>query len=104
MAVYYKKQKVDVWQVSKNQPYPDWVAEAFSKNIFRWVDDRLIIALMAFCPSTRTAFLGFRVPKTTISICGNGTYGLVEQGDYLDRTNLRSVTPEDFATYYRVFP
>ena len=50
MKATYKDQSAEVWEISKNNEFPDWVKEAFEKNYLVWLDDRLRILMAGLFP------------------------------------------------------
>ena len=50
MKATYKDQSAEVWEISKNNEFPDWVKEGFEKNYLVWLDDRLRILMAGLFP------------------------------------------------------
>lgn len=51
MSVYFKDNKVEVWEISTSTKKPDWVEEGFQKNILQCIDGRFRILMPALSPS-----------------------------------------------------
>lgn len=92
MQLYHDGQVVDCWEISKSdkQP-PDWVVQAFQKNIMVWVDNRLRILMPALYSNWAqdSRYLGY------------GMYVFGEIGDVIDRTNGIVMTAKRYRESYK---
>lgn len=90
MKAIYKGNEVEVWEISDSNQIPDWVASAFKKNIFQWVDNRLRILMPALYPkwAKNSEYYGY----------GIFTFGNI--GDYVDLSNGKVVTKSSFKKNY----
>ena len=102
MKATYKDQSAEVWEISKNNEFPDWVKEAFEKNYHVWLDDRLRILMAGLFPPMIESL---QRDKASIFHAQGVQFGVVTigyLGDYLDVTNHRVVSKQQFARQYRI--
>lgn len=102
MTVLYRNEPVVVWQVNRIAPYPDWVQEAFDKNIMVWVDDHVRILMAALQPSALDNAKTGAVGTMAGGFGGYGMYVLAYPGDYLDVSNHRVVSEKTFQKEYNI--
>lgn len=102
MTVLYCNEPVVVWQVNRIAPYPDWVQEAFDKNIIVWVDDHVRILMAALQPSALENVKTGAVGTMVGGFGGYGMYVLAYPGDYLDVSNHRVVSEKTFQKEYNM--
>jgi hypothetical protein len=102
MQAFYKHHPATVWQISKTNQRPDWVQEAFNQNHLMWLDDRLRIVMAGLyspmIPSLQNE-------KADIFHDHGVMFGITSigyLGDYLDVTNHRVVTKEQFSKHYQI--
>ena len=92
MKATYKDQSAEVWEISKNNEFPNWVKEAFEKNyLMAGLFPPMIESLQHEKASV------FRVQGVQFGVV---TIGYL--GDYLDVTNHRVVSKQQFAKQYRI--
>ncbi|MCT4385333.1 hypothetical protein [Lacticaseibacillus paracasei] len=102
MKATYKDQSAEVWEISKNNEFPDWVKEAFEKNYLVWLDDRLRILMAGLFPPMIESL---QRDKASSFHAQGVQFGVVTIGyvsDYLDVTNHRVVSKQQFAKQYRI--
>ena len=102
MQAFYKHHPATVWQISKTNQRPDWVQEAFDQNYLTWLDDRLRIVMAGLyspmIPSLQNEKADiFHDHGVMFGITSIGYFG-----DYLDVTNHRVVTKEQFSKHYQI--
>lgn len=102
MQTFYKNRPATVWQISKTNQRPNWVQEAFDQNYLTWLDDRLRIVMAGLyspmIPSLQNE-------KADIFHDHGVMFGITSigyLGDYLDVTNHRVVTKEQFSKHYQI--
>ncbi|MCU6432050.1 hypothetical protein [Lacticaseibacillus paracasei] len=102
MKTIYKDQQAEVWEISKTNEQPDWVKEAFEKNYLVWLDDRLRILMAGLFPPMIKSLQNddFGIFHTQGVQFGVVTIGYL--GDFLDVTNHRVVSKQQFARQYRI--
>lgn len=97
MKTMYKGHPSDVWKISKTNIQPDWVKQAFKQNYLKWNDDTLVVAMSAINPSTK-----FNLKINILSYPGYASYPTGNIGDYLDITNHKIISEENFKKHYKV--
>lgn len=92
VIIDHDNKEVDVWEISTSSDKPDWVKEAFQKNILQWKDQRLRILMPALYPkwSKRSEYYGY------------GMYVFGDIGDIIDKTNGKVIRQSFFEKHYQL--
>ena len=89
MQAEYKGKICDIWQVGRENAQPDWVKQAFQKNVLQWKDDKLQVLMSGLGLADGEPFYG-------------QPYLMADLGDYLDATNHTLVSPKKFDKVYKI--
>ncbi|MGM9886499.1 MAG: role in replication [Lactococcus sp.] len=100
MIAKFKNQVVEVWEVSKTGARPDWVVEAFKREHFVWHDNRLRIRMAFVQPHASSNLLSGLTGGAGGYVAGFGEVVMADDGDFIDRTNGKIVSPKAFAKKY----
>lgn len=93
MKAIIKGKVVEVWIIDENAVnQPDWVRDAFSKNIMQWVDHKLKVLMPA---------LNSNWAKDS-QYYGYGIYTIAKIGDVIDLTNCKVVSLKQFEKNYQL--
>ncbi|MBA2795504.1 hypothetical protein [Streptococcus porcinus] len=102
MKAIYKGNIAEVWQITKDGKYPDWVQEAFEKNYLYWLDNHVRVLMSGLNPSLKKNFEIGAVGTAGGGFAGYGMYQLGYIGDYIDITNRRIVSERTFKKQYNI--
>ncbi|MFS8162362.1 hypothetical protein U7537_09950 [Lacticaseibacillus rhamnosus] len=102
MQAFYKHHPATVWQISKTNQRPDWVQEAFDQNYLTWLDDRLRIVMVGLYSPMIPSLQNEKADIFHVQGVMFGITSIGYLGDYLDVTNHRVVTKEQFSKHYQI--
>ncbi|EHJ55656.1 hypothetical protein HMPREF9318_00279 [Streptococcus urinalis FB127-CNA-2] len=100
MKAFYKGNMVEVWEIGKETPQPNWVQEAFRKNYIVWLDNHVRILMTALNPSVTRNIKNDATGTAGGGFAGYGMYVLGFPGDYLDVTNHCVISKKHFLKEY----
>ena len=102
MKATCKGEPAEVWEINKANDRPDWVKEAFEKNYRVWLDDRLRILMAGLFPPMIESLQRDKASSFHAQGVQFGVVTIGYLGDYLDVTNHRVVSKQQFAKQYRI--
>ncbi|MGT2865663.1 hypothetical protein [Streptococcus fryi] len=102
MTILFRGKPVEVWEISKTNSQPDWVKEAFQKNIMRWLDNRVCILMAGLNPSLKHNLAVGVTGTIGGGFAGYGIYVCGYPGDIIDLTNHKVVSKSYFNKHYQV--
>ncbi|WP_390410501.1 hypothetical protein [Lacticaseibacillus jixiensis] len=102
MKALYKGRAAEVWRISKTEPQPDWVKQAFAKQYIVWLDGHVRVLMSGLNPSLEANLKTGAVGTIGGGFAGYNMYVLGYPGDVLDVTNHRIVSAKQFSKQYRI--